>query len=165
MKFCPQCGHPLQTRQIDGVSRLACAQQKCQYVYWNNPVPVVAALVEYDGKFIIARNVQWPKRIYSLISGYLEAKESPQQAVVREVKEELGLNAKLVRHIGNYAFVEKNQLILAYAVQAWGTLQTNHELADARLLTRDEFAAYDFSPLTITQQILADWKNLNQITT
>ena len=131
-------------------------------MYWNNPVPVVAALIEYDGNYIIARNVQWPRRIYSLISGYLEAGETPQQAVVREVGEELGLSAKIIRWLGNYAFFEKNQLILCYEVQAWGALKTNHELADVKLLRRDEFAAYDFSPLTITQQILTDWKNLNK---
>lgn len=161
MRFCPQCGKPLQSRQIDGVSRQVCSQPECQYVLWNNPVPVVVAVVEYAGNFVIARNVQWPQHLYALISGYLEANETPQQAVVREVSEELSLNAKIVRQIGNYAFFEKNQILLCYEVQAWGTLKTNHELADVKLLSRDEFAAYDFSPLTITQQIQADWKKRN----
>lgn len=161
MQFCPECGNALQARQIDGASRQVCSSPDCHYVYWNNPVPVVAALVEYNGQYVIARNVQWPKRIYSLISGYLEAGESPQQAVLRETREELGLDAKILHLIGNYAFFEKNQLILCYAVQAWGTLNTNHELADVKLLTRDAFAEYDFSPLAITQRIQRDWKNLN----
>jgi len=161
MQFCPECGNTLCAREIDGTSRLACSQRGCHFVHWNNPVPVVAALVEYNGNFVIARNVNWPKRIYSLISGYLETGEMPQRAVLREVKEELGLEARIVRLLGNYGFAEKNQLILCYEVQAWGTLKTNHELADVKMLTHTAFAEYDFSPLTITQQIQRDWNNQN----
>jgi NAD+ diphosphatase len=161
MKFCPECGNLLQRMQIDGTQRQACAQADCHYVYWNNPVPVVAALVAYDGKYIVARNAQWPKHLYSLISGYLEAKETPEQAVVREVYEELGLKGTILRQIGNYAFLEKNQIILCYEVQAIGNISTNHELADVKLLRSAELSEYDFGPLYITKRIINDWKNLN----
>lgn len=161
MKFCPECGSGLQQKVIDGFPRLACTQRDCHFVYWNNPVPVVAALVMYEGKYIIARHVQWPKDIYSVITGYLEAGESPEQAIVREVKEELGLDGHSVRHIGNYAFYKKNQLILAYEVQASGVITTNHELADLKRLSPTELAEYDFGPLLVTKRILQDWRKFS----
>lgn len=161
MKFCPECGGELQQKVIDGLPRLTCAQANCHFVFWNNPVPVVAALVAYAGNYIIARNAQWPAGIYSVITGYLEAGESPEQAVVREVKEELGLDGQSVRHIGNYAFYKKNQLILAYEVQASGIITTNHELVDVKQLSPTELAQYDFGPLLVTKRIAQDWRKFN----
>ncbi len=164
MKYCPYCASELHYTKIDVSQRLVCSNQQCSYVFWNNPVPVVAALVKFDGKYIFARNVQWPEHIFSVISGYLEAGETPEQAVLREVGEELGLTGEIVQHLGNYTFVEKNQLILGYEVIATGTISTNHEIADYKLLSGKEIAAYDFGPLNITQQVINDWKSIPKTT-
>jgi NADH pyrophosphatase NudC (nudix superfamily) len=48
----------------------------------GNPVPVVAALIEYQGKIVLARNAQWPEGMFSLVTGYLEKHETPEDAVV-----------------------------------------------------------------------------------
>lgn len=156
-QFCPRCANPLQRQTHDGHERLCCNQASCGYVHWDNPLPVVAALVEHAGRFIVARNVAWPRRIFSVITGFLEPKESPEQAVLREVKEELNLDGVVTRFIGHYPFAEKNQLILAYAVQASGALQANHELAELKHLSLEELRAYDFAPLYITTAIVNDW--------
>lgn len=160
INYCPICGSRTQLKQIEDQQRHVCSDTACDFIHWNNPVPVVAALVNYAGKYIIARNSRWPKKIFSVITGYLEEKESPQDAVIREVKEELGLHGQIRRHIGNYIFHEKNQLILCYEIEANGTIQTNHELAAVKQLSVDELLEYDFSPLYITQQIMQDWKSL-----
>ena len=164
MNFCLKCASALALKYIDGAQRLACTSSDCDFVYWNNPVPVIAALVGYDGTYVIARNVRWPESIFSVITGYLEQGETPEQAVVREVSEELGLIGNVVCHIGNYIFLEKNQLILCYEVQATGDIITNHELAEVRLLLPAELSEYDFGPLYITKQIIADWRNLSRCT-
>lgn len=156
-KFCPRCASPLQPRTHDTGVRLSCTHPDCGFVHWDNPLPVVAALVEYQGQFILARNAKWPRRIFSVISGYLEKNESPEQAVIREVKEELNLEGMVTRFIGHYPFAEQNQLILAYAVQATGALEPNHELAEIKRLSLEELKAYDFAPLYITTAIVNDW--------
>lgn len=127
-------------------------------MHWDNPIPVVAALVLYQGHYVIARHAGWPTGLFSLITGYLERNEAPEQAVVREVLEELGVTGQVTRHIGNYAFIEKNQLILAYEVVASGTLAVNHELVELRHLLLAELAEYDFGPLSLTQAIVKDWR-------
>jgi NAD+ diphosphatase len=50
MKFCPQCGKPLELKFRDDRDRLQCTDQSadCGYVFWNNPTPVVAAIVEHE---------------------------------------------------------------------------------------------------------------------
>jgi NADH pyrophosphatase NudC (nudix superfamily) len=162
MKYCSECGSKLTLKLIDGYTRHACVNQECSYVFWNNPTPVIAALVRRSGKYIIARNTAWPKGLFSVITGYLEAKESPEDAVLREVSEELGLDGTIKRHIGNYSFYKKNQLILCYEVEAMGRIELNHELQEFKELSPKELIEYDFSSLTITERIKHDWSVLYQ---
>lgn len=156
MKYCPICASPLVLRMLDEVERLACSAPHCQFAYWDNPVPVVAALVQYDDQVILARNAQWPGPMFSLITGYLERDETPEQAVLRELQEELGLQGKIKTFIGHYSAFKKNQLILAYCVQAQGEIKLGKEIAEVRLLTTMELGRYDFGDLQITAQIVSD---------
>jgi NAD+ diphosphatase len=113
--FCPQCAQPLQEREFDSVIRMACQDTQCSYVHWDNPVPVVAAVVEHEGEIILARNKAWKVPFYALITGFLEKSDpSPEEAIAREVQEELGLQAQGTHFIGHYAFARQNQIIMAY---------------------------------------------------
>ncbi len=157
MKYCPECAGVLEPRRIDGVERKVCVSQGCGFVHWDNPVPVVAALVEYQGKVVLARNSQWPEGMFSLVTGYLERNETPEDAVVREVKEELGLDGKVQEFLGCYSFVEKNQIILAHWVAATGELTTGNEITEVRLLSREELKLWQFGRLAITSAIANQW--------
>jgi NADH pyrophosphatase NudC (nudix superfamily) len=126
-------------------------------VHWNNPVPVVAALIEYQGKIVLARNSQWPDGMFSLVTGYLERNETPEEAVVREVKEELGLDGEVQEFIGCFSFTQKNQIILAHGVVATGELTTGDEIAEIRLLSREELMRWQFGRLALTSAIVKQW--------
>ncbi|HSW15402.1 MAG TPA: NUDIX domain-containing protein [Solimonas sp.] len=129
-QFCPQCGAPLASQDRDGVPRTVCGLN-CGYVHWNNPTPVVAAVVQHGEDLILARNVAWPGRFFALITGFLEASDSsPEEAVVREVEEELGLKGQAPSFIGHYRFERMNQIIIAYHVIAEGEIQLGAELAE-----------------------------------
>lgn len=134
INFCPQCGKTLTTDIRGGKERPICPDTTCGYVFWNNPAPVVAAIVERDGKVILVRSHGWPEGWYGLVTGFLEYKEMPETAVLREVKEELGLDAQMGGYIGMYPFYEMNQLIIAYhVIAAAGEIQLDtEELADYR---------------------------------
>lgn len=113
-QYCPVCATPLETREISGYQRLACPASDCGFVFWDNPIPVVAGVVEHEGRLVFARNVRWPEGMYGLVTGFLEPREDPAEAVVREVAEELGLAARITEFIGVYGFARKNQILLAY---------------------------------------------------
>jgi len=135
--YCPRCARPLAERGIadDGggsVVRRACPDDACGFVQWGNPVPAVGALVELDGEIILARNRAWPEGWFALVTGYLEAGEDPKAAVVREVKEELGLDVVETHLIGNYIFERKNEVMLCYHAVATGTVTLGAELAEYR---------------------------------
>jgi ADP-ribose pyrophosphatase YjhB (NUDIX family) len=72
-------------------------------VHWDNPTPVVAALIEVDGRVLLARNKTWPAKMFALVTGVLERDESPLQAVEREVAEETALATRAAALIGVYS--------------------------------------------------------------
>ena len=118
MKFCPECGGELREAELDGETRMQCASDDCSFVFWDNPTPVVAAIVELDGDIILARNKAWPPKMFGLVTGFLEKGETPDDGIVREVSEELGLDTTIEGFIGYYSFFQQNELILAFHVKA-----------------------------------------------
>ena len=122
-------------------------------MHWDNPVPVVAAIVEHDGGVILARNKEWPEKMFGLITGFLEKAETPEEAVVREVREELSLDATAVHFVGLYPFERRNELIIAYHVPAKGEVRLNEELADYRRIVPEKLRPWDFG----TGLALRDW--------
>jgi NAD+ diphosphatase len=139
MKFCPQCATALTwlAEAEDGgeKSRLRCPA--CRFTHWNNPTPVLAAIVECTdrgGQLLLARNAAWSHRSFALITGFMEAGETPEEGIVREVAEETSLRAVAEPAlIGVYDFQRMNQVIIAYHVQAEGEITLSPELAEYRL--------------------------------
>ncbi|MGH8456717.1 MAG: NUDIX domain-containing protein [Stenotrophobium sp.] len=153
-KFCPACTMPLVTAHHGGVGRLACADAACGFVLWDNPVPVVAAIVEHEGGIILAHNKQWPQKFFALITGFLEKDDpSPEIGVRREVKEELNLDAQAVSFVGHYPFARMNQLIIAYHVVATGEIVLGEELSEYRRIAPEKLRPWPAA----TGLALRDW--------
>lgn len=129
-RFCPRCAHPLSPREHGGFVRQCCEQAGCGFIWWDNPTPVVAAVVEHEGELILARNKLWPMKFFALVTGFLEKNEIPEEAVLREVEEELGLKAYSPSFIGHYGFERMNQLIIAYHVIGEGEIVLGEELSE-----------------------------------
>ena len=150
-RYCPLCATPLERRVSSGRERTACP--RCDFVQWNNPLPVLAALVEYDGRILLARNAQWTHGMFALITGFLEADETPEQGMARELKEETNLDVDRMALIGVYEFMRKNELIIAYHVEASGTIALNEELAEFRLVAPHRLRPWRAG----TGYAMADW--------
>lgn len=153
MKFCPQCAHPLVEAAIDGEIRNACSDTSCGFIHFNNPTPVIAMIVEVDGGVVMAHNVSWPRKFYSIITGFLEEGEDPLECAVRETKEELNLDTIESSLVGAYAFPQQNQVIIAYHIKAAGEIKLNDELDDYRITPAEEIRPWDFG----TGLALKDW--------
>jgi NAD+ diphosphatase len=120
VKFCPECGQSLVQAEVSGRLRLKCSSATCDYVYWDNPTPVVAAVVELEGDVILVRPPQWPEKWLGLVAGFLERGETPEQGILREIHEELGQPGEIISFIGHYTFEQRNQVIMAYHVRIQG---------------------------------------------
>jgi NAD+ diphosphatase len=144
---------PLVDARFGGLPRLVCAGRRCGFVHWDNPAPVLAALVECQGRIVLARNHAWAAGAFGLITGFLERDEEPAAGVAREVREELGLAADAVTLIGVYPFARKHEVIIAYHVLAAGEIRLNEELAEFRLIVPEKLKAWDFG----TGLAVRDW--------
>jgi NAD+ diphosphatase len=151
--YCPLCRQELVTGHIGGRDRSVCPSDECDYVKWDNPIPVVAAIVELNGKIVLTRNKGWSERWYGLVAGFLECGETPEKAVLREIQEELGLAADIADFVGYYSFFERNQIILAFHVLAEGEITLGDELADAWLVEPEEVHPWKIG----TGPALRDW--------
>ncbi|NRF68061.1 NUDIX domain-containing protein [Aquincola sp. S2] len=157
-RFCPQCATPLQAieRLEDGgpKTRLRCGA--CEWTHWNNPTPVLAAVIECadrEGRLLLARNAAWSVRMFGLITGFMEAGETPQDGITREVAEETALEALSTTLIGVYDFQRMNQVIIAYHVLARGEIRLSPELAEHKLYTPQDVLCWPAG----TGYALADW--------
>jgi NAD+ diphosphatase len=155
-KFCPQCATPLATitQQEDGGPKARLRCPACDFTHWNNPTPVLAAVIEYEGKVLLARNAAWPSaNMYALITGFMEAGETPQGGIEREIAEETNLTTHALNLIGVYDFQRMNQVIIAYHAVCSGTVKLSPELVDYRLYELGDVICWPAG----TGYAVADW--------
>ncbi len=156
--YCPSCATPLQllAHEEDGGSKSRMRCPACAFTHWNNPTPVLAAVIELadrDGQLLLARNAAWPGKMFGLITGFMEAGETPQEGITREVGEETSLNVDSLDLIGVYDFQRMNQVIVAYHAVARGEIRLSPELVDYRLYAPDAVRCWPAG----TGFALADW--------
>jgi NADH pyrophosphatase NudC (nudix superfamily) len=154
-RFCQSCATPLADIELmedsGPTTRLRCPS--CGWTHWNNPTPVLAAIVEYRGQVLLARNAAWTNNMYALITGFMEAGESPQEGIAREVKEETNLDVSALDLVGVYDFQRMNQVLIVYHAVADGEVVLSPELADYRLYDLDALRCWPAG----TGYALADW--------
>lgn len=97
-KFCPQCKYSLKKKD----NSYCC--QKCKISIYINPKPCVGVLLIKNGKVLLTKRAIEPyKGLYDTIGGFVKNGETPEEASIRETKEETGLDIKLIDIIGFYA--------------------------------------------------------------
>ena len=154
-RFCPVCAAPLVAREMDddGGSRLRMACGACAFVHWNNPTPVLAAIVEYQGRVLLARNAAWQEPVFALITGFMEAGETPEEGVKREIAEETNLHTTALELVAVHDYQRMNQVIISYHAVCEGEVRLSPELAEYRLFALDEVKCWPAG----TGWALAQW--------
>lgn len=154
-RFCPCCATPLALagQHEDGgwKERLRCAA--CGFTHWDNPTPVLAAIIELDGKVLLARNAAWQHRMFALITGFMEAGETPEDGIRREIAEETSLAVEALELVGVHDFQRMNQVIITYHARARGQVRLSPELAEYRLFEPAQVRCWRAG----TGLALADW--------
>ncbi|MEY5100316.1 MAG: hypothetical protein RJA36_3035 [Pseudomonadota bacterium] len=154
-RYCQHCATPLAwvMADEDGGPRARLRCPACGHTHWNNPTPVLAAIVELDGKVLLARNAAWTQRMFALITGFMEAGETPEQGIAREVLEETGLEVTRLALVGVHDFQRMNQVIITYHAEARGEVRLSPELAEYKLLAPADVRCWRAG----TGFALADW--------
>lgn len=149
LAFCPACRSKLIPRVEDNNHLMFCRQ--CGEKYYSNPLPsVVAFLVnDRDEILLIKRGVEPGIGKWALPSGFIEETEMPEQAVVRELREETGIRGRLGRLIGVYTEPTKmygNVLLIAYElVIRGGRLRAGSDTTAAKFFPPDRLPMIPFA--------------------
>jgi len=129
-KYCSRCG----TQLIDDGGMTARVCPDCGQMIFPRIDPCVIVLVKREGKILLARHVQRNQNIYACIAGFIEAGESVEHAVAREIFEETGLKVKNIRYFGSQSWPFPSQLMMGYTAE-WesGEIKVQEEeISDAQ---------------------------------
>ncbi|MGC8872830.1 MAG: GNAT family N-acetyltransferase [Chloroflexia bacterium] len=157
MRYCPQCGHEMEHRQQAGRVRDVCTA--CGFVYYYNPVPGVAAIIEHQGGLVLVRRREPPQAGgWCFPAGFMEAGESSEEATIRECAEETGLQVAVGELVGVYSFDDEPQggIVIFYTARVvGGQLRPGDDAQEVRIFPLPEMPRLAFRT---HREALERWK-------
>lgn len=123
-RFCGRCGHGLERHGQD----LAKVCPACELTVYPRISPCIIVLVVDGKRCLLAHNARFPAGRYSTLAGFIEAGESAEMAVAREVREEVGVEVSNIRYVASQAWPFPHSLMLGFfADYAGGELRPDGE--------------------------------------
>ncbi len=121
-RFCSRCGVPLNMKTAERAKE--CPQ--CGLLYFPRLAPAIIVLVQHDDKLLLARSRHFMPGMYSVLAGFVEPGESLEEAVAREVREEVGIEVKDIRYFGSQPWPFPHSLMVGFtAIYAGGEISLN----------------------------------------
>lgn len=154
-RFCGRCG--VATVDVPGERAMRCPQ--CRLMLFPRLAPAVITLVTRpDGRALLGRNANFPIPMFSCLAGFVEPGETLEQAVAREVHEEVGVRVQRIRYQGSQPWPFPHSLMIGFRAEwASGDIAVDGtEIAEA-----DWFAPDDLPPippkLSIARTLIDAW--------
>lgn len=129
-RYCGRCGSQM---RVDTQER-AMRCDPCRVINYPRIAPCVIVLVTRGEELLLARNANFPQPMYSTLAGFIEAGETAEATLQREVREEVGVEIANTRYFRSQSWPFPNQLMLGFfAEYAGGEIVCDSvEIADAR---------------------------------
>lgn len=109
-RYCGACGHPTEPHPAERA--LICSS--CETSWYPRINPCVIMLVTDGERLLLARHTRYRYKMYSCLAGFVEAGETPEETVAREVKEEAGIEIANIRYIKSQSWPFPSQLMLGF---------------------------------------------------
>jgi NAD+ diphosphatase len=134
--FCPNCGHATESR--DGGYRRLCPA--CGAEHFPRTDPVVIMLPTFGEECLVGRNARFVNGLFSAFAGFVEPGESLEEAVRRELREEVAVTVGAVRYHRSQPWPFPSSLMLGCYAEALSKdfAIDGTEIAEARWITRDQ---------------------------
>ena len=137
-RFCGVCGHGTVSEQAGHQRR--CGNPDCGAVHFPRTDPAVIMLIHDGNRIILGRQSQWPPGMNSVLAGFVEPGESLEEAVAREVMEEVGIAVDDVRYQSSQPWPFPSSIMLGFTARALNTdiRLSPDEIESARWYSREE---------------------------
>ncbi|WP_337250244.1 NAD(+) diphosphatase [Psychromicrobium xiongbiense] len=137
---CPRCGAPTRVEVSGWVRR--CPQDNSEHFPRTDPA-IIVAVVGADDRLLLGGGASWESNRYSTLAGFVEPGESLEQAVVREIGEEVGIRIHTVDYLGSQSWPFPASLMLGFTARTDDVDATPDgvEVTRARWFTRPELQA------------------------
>lgn len=151
-QFCGRCGAATIHKQ--NTFERHCPA--CGLLFYPRISPSIIVLIQKGDEILMARSHHFPAGVYGLIAGFVEAGESIEEAVHREVKEEVGLTIKNLRYFGSQAWPFPDSLMISfYADYASGEINIDpHEIEAAGWYRYDHLPGRPSTKISIGSRLL-----------
>lgn len=128
-RFCGACGGP--TTHVAGERCMRCPA--CGHSAYPRISPAMMVLVRRGPAILLARHRNSPTNFFTALAGFVEAGESIEECIHREVHEEVGLQVRDLRYFASQAWPFPHSLMIAFTAEyAGGDLRLEeHEIAEA----------------------------------
>jgi len=132
-QFCGRCGVSLRMKTAERAKE--CPQ--CGLLHFPRLAPAIIVLVERGNELLLARSRHFLPGMFSVLAGFVEPGESLEEAVVREVKEEVGVNIRNIKYFGSQSWPFPHSLMIGFtATYAGGEIALHDsEIEDAGWFT------------------------------
>ncbi|MFT4615301.1 MAG: NAD+ diphosphatase, partial [Bacteroidia bacterium] len=129
-QFCGRCGSRMEVDLQERAMRCV----PCRIINYPRIAPCVIVLITRGEEMLLARNANFPQPMYSTLAGFIEAGESVEETLVREVQEEVGVQVDKLRYFQSQSWPFPNQLMIGFfAEYAGGDIVCDEvEIADAQ---------------------------------
>ncbi len=134
-KFCGQCGSPT----VPKMDERAIGCPSCQLTLYPHIAPAIIVAILCNDKILLARGAHFRPDFYSLVAGYVDVGESIEAAVIREVKEEVGLDITNIRYYSSQPWPFSGSMMIGFLAEADDTQPIqidNNEIVAADWFTR-----------------------------
>ncbi|MGZ3603768.1 MAG: NAD(+) diphosphatase [Thermodesulfobacteriota bacterium] len=109
-RFCGRCGTPLRTKSTERAKE--CPQ--CGLLHFPRLAPAIIVLVQRGKELLLARSRHFMPGMFSVLAGFVEPGESLEEAVVREVREEAGIDVKDIKYFGSQPWPFPHSLMIGF---------------------------------------------------
>jgi NAD+ diphosphatase len=163
-RFCGSCGSP--TRSVEGGMLRVCTDARCGQHHFPRTDPAIIVLVTCGEHCLLGRQPSWPAGMHSTIAGFVEPGESLEDTLVREVREETGVEVKEMTYHSSQPWPFPSSLMLGFtAVAADRSLQVDQdELETAGWFTRADLLGRLQagtlrlpSPVSVAYRLIEGW--------
>ena len=115
-RFCGRCGGA--TEPAPGELAMRCT--RCAMMHFPRLSPAAIVLIRRGDRILLAHSPGFPQGLYSVLAGFVEPGESIEEAVVREVREEVGIEVSNVRYFGSQPWPFPNSLMIGFTADYMG---------------------------------------------